>query len=70
MTFANMFKSMSKDLAAFVNNNPLFQTFITLQNHANNVLDRGSQFNTSEGKIDRKVKICEPRELCHPSTAN
>ena len=35
-----------------------FNLLSPLQNHANNVLDRGSQFNAGEGKVDRKVKIC------------
>ena len=61
---------LSQDIATFVNNNLLFQTFITSTEPANNVLDRGSQFNTGEGKIDRKVKIYEPRELCHSSKRN
>ena len=35
-----------------------FNRLSPLQNHANNVVDRGSQFNTDEGKTDRKYKIC------------
>ena len=34
------------------------------------MLDRGSHFNTGEGKIDQNIYICEPRELCHSSKGN
>ena len=71
MNFENMFKStMSQDIAAFANNNLLFQTFINSTEPCQYRVRQRFTIGTGEGKIDRKVKTCEPRELCHSSKGN
>ena len=43
-----------------------FKLLLSLQNYANNVLGRGSQFNTGEEKLIEKLKYVDPRDYAIP----
>ena len=43
-----------------------FKLLLSLQNYASNVLDRGSQFNTGEGKFIEKLKHVDRGDYAIP----